>query len=82
MGLLLALSAAAFVLFFLRQRRAPRPLVDLPAAAARTFWVAAVAGTITFGSLIGALFIGQQFTQNVLGYSALHAALIQLHSAS
>ncbi len=77
-GLLLVVSAAAFVLFFLRQRRAPRPLVDLPAAAARTFWVAAVAGTITFGSLIGALFIGQQFTQNVLGYSALHAALIQL----
>lgn len=77
-GFLLAVSAAAFVLFFWRQRRATRPLVDLKAASARTFWVAAVAGTITFGSLIGALFIGQQFTQNVLGYSALHAALIQL----
>lgn len=77
-GLLAAISLIAFVLFFLRQRRAPRPLVDLDAARPTTFWVAAVAGTITFGGLIGALFIGQQFTQNVLGYTALRAALIQL----
>lgn len=77
-GVLTAISIVAFVLFFLRQRRAPRPLVDLHAAKATTFWVAAVAGTITFGGLIGALFIGQQFTQNVLGYSALQAAVIQL----
>ena len=34
-----------------------------------TFWVAACAGIIVFGSLMGAMFIGQQFLQNVLGYS-------------
>ena len=40
--------------------------------------MAAVAGTITFGSLMGALFLGSQFTQNVLGYDALKAALVTL----
>jgi MFS-type transporter involved in bile tolerance (Atg22 family) len=37
------------------------------------FWVAAVAGMIVFGSLMGAMFIGQQFLQNVLGYSTFEA---------
>lgn len=68
----------ALALFLLRQRRAPRPLVDLHAARARTFWVAAAAGTITFGALMGTMFVGQQYTQNVLGYSALTAAAMQL----
>ncbi len=72
------ISALAVVLFLKRQRRAPRPLVDLDAAKARSFWVAALAGTITFGSLIGTMLIGQQFTQNVLGDSALTAAIMQL----
>ncbi len=67
--------------FFWWQRRAPRPLVDLALARHRTFWVAFVAGAITFGSLIGAMFIGQQFTQNVLGYSTLSAALVVIPSA-
>ena len=31
------------------------------------------AGIIVFGSLMGAMFIGQQFLQNVLGYSTLEA---------
>ena len=39
----------------------------------RVFWVAACAGIIVFGSLMGAMFIGQQFLQNVLGYSTLAA---------
>jgi len=73
-----AISAVAVILFLRRQRRAPRPLVDLDAAKARSFWVAAVAGTIAFGSLMGTMLIGQQFTQNVLGDSALTAALLQL----
>ena len=37
------------------------------------FWVAAVAGIIVFGSLMGAAFVSQQFLQNVLGYSTLEA---------
>ncbi len=39
----------------------------------RIFWVAALAGIIVFGSLMGAMFVGQQFLQNVLGYSTLEA---------
>ncbi|MDQ1249842.1 MAG: hypothetical protein QG597_4219 [Actinomycetota bacterium] len=73
-----AVAVIALLLFLRRQRVAPRPLVDLDRAKARTFWVAAAAGTITFGSLMGTLFIGQQYTQNVLGYSALEAATMQL----
>ena len=39
----------------------------------RIFWVAACAGIIVFGSLMGAMFVGQQFLQNVLGYSTFEA---------
>ncbi|HUB98630.1 MAG TPA: MFS transporter [Solirubrobacterales bacterium] len=66
-------AIAAGVAFFLRQRRAKNPLYDLHIAARKTFWVAALAGIIVFGSLMGAMFIGQQFVQNVLGYSTLEA---------
>jgi len=80
---LIAMAAVLLTLaaFFWRQTRAARPLVSLPLARARTFWVAFVAGGITFGSLIGAMFIGQQFTQNVLGYDPLTAAAVVLPSA-
>ena len=49
------------------------PLYDLDVAGRRIFWVAACAGIIVFGSLMGAMFIGQQFLQNVLDYSTLDA---------
>ncbi len=65
----------------LRQRRARAPLYDLQIAARRTFWVAACAGIIVFGSLMGAMFIGQQFLQNVLGYSTFDAGLAILPAA-
>ncbi len=78
MAALLAGAIVAGVLFFWRQRRAPRPLVDLDAASVPTFWVAALAGTITFGSLMGALFLGAEFTQTVLGYTSIKAALVTL----
>ena len=67
--------------FLIRQRRAPNPLYDLHVAARRVFWVAACAGLIVFGSLMGAMFIGQQFLQNVLGYSTLDAGLAILPAA-
>jgi MFS transporter, DHA2 family, multidrug resistance protein len=74
MALVLALIAvAALVVFYFRQRRAPNPLYDLDVAARRTFWVAACAGIIVFGSLMGSAFISQQYLQNVLGYSTLEA---------
>lgn len=78
---ILAVGVVAISAFIWRQTKAPRPLVSLPLAKARTFWVAFVAGGITFGSLIGAMFIGQQFTQNVLGYTALAAAAVVLPAA-
>jgi EmrB/QacA subfamily drug resistance transporter len=83
-GLVIGLSviaAAALVGFVIRQRRARVPLYDLHVAARPTFWVAAVAGIIVFGSLMGAMFIGQQFLQNVLEYSTLDAGLAILPAA-
>ena len=72
---LAAIALAGLVAFYIRQRRAANPLYDLNVAARRVFWVAAVAGIIVFGSLMAAMFIGQQFLQNVLGYSTLEAGL-------
>jgi len=69
------------IAFFIRQRRASNPLYDLHVAGRRTFWVAASAGIIVFGSLMGSMFIGQQFLQNVLGYSTIDAGLAILPAA-
>ena len=79
---LFVIAAAALVAFFVRQRRAESPLYDLHLAARPTFWVAACAGLIVFGSLMGAMFIGQQFLQNVLGYSAVEAGAAILPAAA
>jgi MFS transporter, DHA2 family, multidrug resistance protein len=76
-----AIALVALILFYLRQRRARNPLYDLGIAGRRVFWVAACAGTIVFGSLMGAMFVGQQFLQNVLGYSTLQAGLSILPAA-
>ena len=70
---LFAIAVGAGVGVRLRQRRAASPLYDLDIASRRIFWVAACAGIIVFGSLMGAMFIGQQYLQNVLGYSTLDA---------
>ncbi|MDO8148806.1 MFS transporter [Isoptericola sp. b515] len=67
--------------FVLRQLRAENPLYDLRVAARPTFWVAAVAGLIIFGSLMGAMYIGQLFMQNVLGYSSVAAGAAILPGA-
>ena len=78
---LFAVSAAALIAFFIRERRAANPLYDLHVASRRTFWVAAVAGIIVFGSLMGTMYIGQQFLQNVLGYSTVGAGAAILPAA-
>jgi DHA2 family multidrug resistance protein-like MFS transporter len=72
---LAAIALAALVGFYLRQKAARSPLYDLAVASRRIFWVAALAGIIVFGSLMAAMFVGQQFLQNVLGYSTLDAGL-------
>jgi EmrB/QacA subfamily drug resistance transporter len=73
---------ASGIWFVMRQRRASNPLYDLHVAARPTFWVAALAGVIIFGSLMGAMFVGQQFLQNVLGYSPVDAGLAILPAAA
>jgi DHA2 family multidrug resistance protein-like MFS transporter len=78
LGLIALATAAAFIM---RQRRAKSPLYDLEVAGRRIFWVAACAGIIVFGSLMGAMFIGQQFLQNVLDYSTLDSGLAILPAA-
>ena len=74
-------ALAAGTGFVLRQRRAHPPLYDLHVAGRRIFWVAAVGGIIVFGSLMGAIFVGQQYLQDVLGYSALTSGLAVLPAA-
>jgi len=78
---LAAIAVAAGIAFFIRQRRARNPLYDLHVAGRRVFWVAACAGIIVFGTLMGAMFVGQQFLQNVLGYSTFHSGLAILPAA-
>ena len=70
---LAAIALVGLIAFVVRQRRTRNPLYDLHVAARQTFWVAAVAGIIVFGSLMGAAFVSQQYLQNVLGYSTLGA---------
>jgi MFS transporter, DHA2 family, multidrug resistance protein len=80
--ILAVVTLLAAVLFLWRQRRAANPLYDLTYAGRRTFWVAACGGIIVFGSLMGAMFVGQQFLQNVLDYSTLKAGLSILPAAA
>jgi MFS transporter, DHA2 family, multidrug resistance protein len=84
-GLAIGLAGVAVLVglaFVVRQRRAAVPLYDLHVAGRRIFWVAACAGMVVFGSLMGAMFIGQQFLQNVLGYSTLESGLSILPAAA
>jgi DHA2 family multidrug resistance protein-like MFS transporter len=74
-------AISSVVLFVLQQRRATNPIFDLSIAKRRLFWVAAVAGIIVFGSLMGSFFIGQQFLQDVLGYNTFEAGAAVLPSA-
>jgi MFS transporter, DHA2 family, multidrug resistance protein len=74
-------AVVAVVLFIFRQRRAPNPLYDLAVASRTVFWVAALAGIIVFGSLMGAMFLGQQYLQSVLGYDTLAAGAAILPAA-
>ena len=76
-----AIALAGGIAFVIRQRHAGNPLYDLHIAGRRVFWVAACAGIIVFGTLMGAMFVGQQFLQNVLAYDTLDAGLAILPAA-
>ena len=71
----IALALVIGLAFFIRQSKAANPLYDLQYAKRRLFWVPAIAGMIVFGSLMGVMFIGQQFLQNVLQYSTFEAGV-------
>jgi MFS transporter, DHA2 family, multidrug resistance protein len=79
--ILFAIAVVAALAFLMRQRSYRYPLYDLRVAGRRIFWVAALAGIIVFGTLMGAMFIGQQFLQNVQGYSTFKAGLAILPAA-
>ncbi|WP_344047016.1 MFS transporter [Nocardioides panacihumi] len=78
---LTAIALIAAIGFVLRQLRCAYPLYDLRVASRRVFWVAALAGIIVFGTLMGAMFVGQQFLQNVQGYSTFEAGTAILPAA-
>jgi len=78
---LAAIALAAGLAFYFQQRRATNALYDLGVAGRRIFWVAACAGIIVFGSLMGAAFISQQYLQNVLDYSTFEAGSAILPAA-
>ena len=79
--ILIAVSLGIAGIFVAHEKRASNPLYDLQIAKRRLFWVAALGGMVAFGSLMGAMFIGQQFLQNVLDYSTLEAGLAVLPAA-
>jgi len=78
---LFVIAVIAMPVFLLRERRAKNPLFDLPVAARPTFWVAACAGIIVFGTLMGTAYVSQQYVQNVLGYSTVEAGAAILPAA-
>lgn len=82
MVVLFVVAIVVIGLFLVRQKRAEHPLVDLQLAKQPTFLVASVAGTISFGALIGALYVGQQFTANVLRYDTLGSAATTIPAAA
>ncbi|MFT4219569.1 MAG: MFS transporter [Microbacterium sp.] len=72
---LLATAVVLLVLFAWRQARARFPLFDLRVGRQRLFWLPAVGGLLAVGTLSGALFVGEQFMQSVMGYDPLEAGL-------
>jgi DHA2 family multidrug resistance protein-like MFS transporter len=79
--IMIAVAVVLVGVFAWRQLRARNPLYDLHYAKRRLFWVPAIAGMIIFGSLVGSMFIGQQFLQNILDYSTLEAGTAILPAA-
>ena len=75
-GVVLLIAAVVLLsVFAWRQMTTQSPLYDLKVARRRMFWAPAAGGLVVFGSLMGAMFVGQQFQQNILGYSTLEASL-------
>lgn len=80
--ILSAVAVVSVLIFVRRQLHITTPLYDFRIAKRPTFWVAAVGGIVVFGTLMGAMFVGQQYLQNVLGYSTLSAGALALPAAA
>ena len=70
-GLFAAVAAAARMAFVLPAAARREPALRPPRRRAANLLGGRCAGIIVFGSLMGAMYIGQQFLQNVLGYSTV-----------
>lgn len=80
-GSLLVLAVLLLAAFGWRQAHTRFPLFDLRVARQRLFWLPAVGGLIAVGTLSGALFVGEQFMQSVMGYNPLLAGLAVVPAA-
>lgn len=81
-AIMLVAAVVLLALFVIRQLRAANPIFDLSVAKRRMFWVPALCGMIVFGGMVGAIFVGEQFMQSVLGYTALGAGLAVIPAAA
>ena len=79
--IMIAVAIVLVIVFVVHEKRAPFPLYNLTFAKRTLFWIPALGGMIAFGSLVGAMFIGQQFLQNVLGYSTFNAGIAVIPAA-
>ncbi|WP_405906876.1 MFS transporter [Streptomyces sp. NBC_00828] len=67
---LFAASALLITLLVVRERRSPRPMLDLSLLAQRGFLLNTLAATLVLFVLSGLLFVLPQYLQAVLGYDA------------
>jgi EmrB/QacA subfamily drug resistance transporter len=78
----LAVSAAALIAFVIWELRVPRPMLDVRLFGLRGFSTGTLALTVQFLCLFGFFFVGLQFLQLTLGYSALRSAVSLLPMAA
>ena len=78
----LAVAATALLAFVAWELRTARPMLDVRLFRFRGFSTGTVALTVQFLCLFGFFFVGLQFLQLTLGYSALHSAVALLPMAT
>jgi DHA2 family multidrug resistance protein-like MFS transporter len=72
------LGIAAGWWFLRRQRRLPRPLIDISLFRSPAFSGAVIANTVSIFAFVGLLFFFSQYLQLVRGLRPLHAGLVEL----
>ncbi|MEW2071341.1 MFS transporter [Streptomyces sp. NPDC007346] len=77
-GIAVLVAVGALYLFARRQGRLATPLIDVQLFRHRAFSASVGATVMAMFALAGVGFVGSQYFQVVLGWSALHSALAQL----